>query len=206
MLLRQQQQQQQQHLHSAGQDVPGSSGFQSPASSTLDLQAAAAAHSGGFADPSWDLGPPDIKLTEPVSTPSKGSGDHQQGDSSKPVLSRVESLSSSLNDFDAKRIHEAVEGMGSGRVSRAQSEGEQHMLPTQQQQGGDAIDFPIPLAQATPQDLRAFGLDKQSHATSSQAMDSSRRQAMIQVCAYVCACERDLRALGWTTMRACMCV
>mmetsp|Transcript_29525 Transcript_29525/g.76574 ORF Transcript_29525/g.76574 Transcript_29525/m.76574 type:complete len:663 (-) Transcript_29525:559-2547(-) len=148
-----------------------SSSFQSPASSTLELHPAgrwSAPGEQGSSDPTWDMGPQDIKLTEPVSTPSKGSGDQQQlsGENSRPVLSRVESLSSSLKDFDADRSHEQGESMASGPMSRAHSDSEQQ---PPELGGGEVIDFnPIPLAQATPQDLKAFGLHEQQQQGAKQ--------------------------------------
>ena len=53
-------------------------------------------------DESWDLGPQDIKFAEPVSTPSK-SPEKQEAEERRPVLSRVESLSSSFKDFEMER-------------------------------------------------------------------------------------------------------
>ncbi|KAF5827505.1 hypothetical protein DUNSADRAFT_544 [Dunaliella salina] len=166
-----------------------SSSFQSPASSTLELHPSVAAgapgaHTGstageqGSVDPTWDMGPQDIKLTEPVSTPSKGSGDQQQlsGENSRPVLSRVESLSSSLKDFDADRTHEHGEGMASGTMSRAHSDCEQH--PPPEAGGGEVIDFnPIPLAQATPQDLKAFGLHELQQGVGQQQQQQQQQDA-----------------------------
>lgn len=59
---------------------------------------------GGSAAPdeAWDLGPMDIKFAEPVSTPSK-SPEKLDAEERRPVLSRVESLSSSFKDFDMER-------------------------------------------------------------------------------------------------------
>lgn len=54
-------------------------------------------------DETWDMGPLDIKLAEPVMTPRKSTG-ARSTDEPKPVLSRVESLSSSFKDFDLERL------------------------------------------------------------------------------------------------------
>lgn len=97
------------------------------------------------ADEMWDLGPMDIKLAAPVTTPRKSSPGRLT-EESKPILSRVESLSSSFKDFDIER-----EEAYSGRVSGVLSD-------TDMQADPEEIDFPsIPLAQVTPQDLEAFG-------------------------------------------------
>jgi len=157
----------------------GASSVQSPASSTVELQPQGVAGASSI-DPTWDLGPQDIKLTEPVSTPSKGSGDQQQlaGEPSRPVLSRVESLSSSLKDFDGERGHEAMESTASERVSRAHSESEPQ--PAAEVGGGEVIDFnPIPLAEATPQDLKAFGLEgKQQGQAEGQQLKATGTSSM----------------------------
>jgi len=98
------------------------------------------------ADETWDMGPMDIKFAEPVTTPRKSSPGKQQ-EESKPVLSRVESLSSSFKDFDIERDEQY-----SGRVSGVLSD-------TDMQADPEVIDFPpIPLAEITPQDLEAFSL------------------------------------------------
>jgi hypothetical protein len=55
-------------------------------------------------DEAWDLGPTDIKLADPVIIAGKSVDDGMRsGDESRPVLSRVESLSSSFMDFDLER-------------------------------------------------------------------------------------------------------
>eukprot|EP00798_Chlamydomonas_sp_ICE-L_P020442 gene20442-27231_t len=56
-------------------------------------------------DQAWDLGPLDITITEPVTTPTKAD---KSSDEPKPVLSRVESLSSSFMDFDIERAEEEL--------------------------------------------------------------------------------------------------
>ena len=55
------------------------------------------------ADEAWDLGPTDIKLADPVIislSDARSAGE----DTVRPVLSRVESLSSSFKDFDIERL------------------------------------------------------------------------------------------------------
>ncbi|KAJ9512538.1 hypothetical protein QJQ45_018951 [Haematococcus lacustris] len=79
-----------------------------PHSRSQPRAASAAGDVGGSShvkDETWDLGPTDIRLAEPVTTPSKAGG--RVSDEHKPVLSRVESLSSSFKDFDIERTGEA---------------------------------------------------------------------------------------------------
>lgn len=68
------------------------------------------------ADTTWDLGPIGIRIADPVSTPTK-SCCTTVCDEPKPVLSRVESLSSSFKDFD---IDCNDDDLSSRRVSSAQ--------------------------------------------------------------------------------------
>ena len=135
---------------STGSASPAASMHLSPPSPT-GYTTAAGATTPAAGDPTWDQGPQDIKLVEPVTTPNKKSGDqrHVAGDAQRGAeracLSRVESLSSSLKDFD----HERLSGGRSGFQSDTEREAEV----------GEVIDFnPIPLAEATPQDLQAIGL------------------------------------------------
>eukprot|EP00195_Chlamydomonas_chlamydogama_P014734 CAMPEP_0202902904 /NCGR_PEP_ID=MMETSP1392-20130828/18762_1 /ASSEMBLY_ACC=CAM_ASM_000868 /TAXON_ID=225041 /ORGANISM="Chlamydomonas chlamydogama, Strain SAG 11-48b" /LENGTH=1064 /DNA_ID=CAMNT_0049589765 /DNA_START=132 /DNA_END=3326 /DNA_ORIENTATION=- len=98
-------------------------------------------------DEAWDLGPTDIKFAEPVTTPSKNSTD-RQGDETRPVLSRVESLSSSFKDFDIERIEDDQ------YLSRLTHPSEGDMLSDT-----DVIDFAPPSTECAvvdPEDLEKF--------------------------------------------------
>lgn len=87
-------------------------------------------------DEAWDMGPQDIKFAEPVSTPSK-SPEKPSPEEVRPVLSRVESLSSSFKDFEMER-GEAEDGSQlpwSSKVSEAEYTSEP-----------EVINFPLPAA------------------------------------------------------------
>ncbi len=84
----------------------------------------------------WDLGPVGIRIADPVTTPTKSSGGNaaapEGADSTRPVLSRVESLSSSFKDFDIEALGEDAElHTPSRRVSATTASASQ-----QQQQDG----------------------------------------------------------------------
>lgn len=120
--------------------------------------------SSNLPDEAWDLGPVGIKFAEPVTTPSKST---TKQDEPRPVLSRVESLSSSFKDFD---IEGNDEDMCSGRLSIAQSDADQQLSDA------EVIDFPpVPLAHLTAEDLAAFGQQQPQHskASSVQATEGS---------------------------------
>lgn len=139
-----------------GYDSDSTSGS-SDAGTSVDLSphtsmpgcAPSGSQQGGRAYDAWDLGIMDIKLVDPVvTTPNKSTASVDQ---SKPVLSRVESLSSSFKDFDTERTDDE---QFSGRVSGVLSDADMGNAEVP-----EVIDFPpVPLAEVTPQDLEAFSL------------------------------------------------
>lgn len=70
----------------------------------------------------WDMGPTDIKLVDPVTTPPKERRTSEDEGGCRPVLSRVESLSSSFKDFDLDDDDQGLGGLTLGRGSRVASE------------------------------------------------------------------------------------
>lgn len=110
-------------------------------------------------DEAWDMGPRDIKFAEPVSTPSK-SPEKPSAEEVRPVLSRVESLSSSFKDFEMERgdVDEASQAPWSSKVSEAEYTSEP-----------EVIDFPVPAAgQAVGlEDVEFLRLGQQQHSRAS---------------------------------------
>ncbi|GLC52975.1 hypothetical protein PLESTB_000694600 [Pleodorina starrii] len=119
------------------------------------------AFSGDAHDETWDLGPTDIKFAEPVSTPSK-SPEKQEPEERRPVLSRVESLSSSFKDFEMERGFNA-DGEGEGQISSKVSESEHVADPA------EVIDFPVSVV--NHEDVELFRHNRQSPTSS---MDVAR--------------------------------
>ncbi|PNH07069.1 hypothetical protein TSOC_006510 [Tetrabaena socialis] len=110
-------------------------------------------------DETWDLGPTDIKFAEPVSTPSK-SPEKQDPDARRPVLSRVESLSSSFKDFEMERgLY--TDGEGEGQLSSKVSDAEYVS-------DAEAIDFPVPVV--SHEDVELFQ-QKQRRPSPTSSMD-----------------------------------
>ncbi len=107
-------------------------------------------------DESWDFGPTDIKFAEPVSTPSK-SPEKQEPGERRPVLSRVESLSSSFKDFEMERGNNA--DADEGQASFKLSEAEYAAVP-------EVIDFPV-AAVVDHEDVELFRQKARHSPTSS---------------------------------------
>lgn len=112
-------------------------------------------------DETWDMGPLDIKLTDPVITPTKETSQTHLGN--RPTLSRVESLSNSFID-DTESLDEP--GVTSTRISEAGEE-----------QAADVIDF-IPITQSVSAeeeaDLGIFdGVKRSTSLTSSCDMNTT---------------------------------
>ncbi|GIL55001.1 hypothetical protein Vafri_10672 [Volvox africanus] len=118
------------------------------------------AFSGDAHDETWDLGPADIKFADPVSTPSK-SPEKQEAEERRPVLSRVESLSSSFKDFEMERGFN-VDGEAEGQLSSKVSECEHTADP-------EVIDFPVTVV--NHEDVELFRRGRQSPTSS---MDVAR--------------------------------
>ena len=79
---------------------PGTATTEENSEPVLDFAVPGSPTSKGH-DEIWELGPQDIKFAEPVTTPSKKV---EKEEEAKPVLSRVESLSSSFVDFELERL------------------------------------------------------------------------------------------------------
>jgi hypothetical protein len=146
------------------------------------------------ADETWDLGPMDIKFAEPVTTPTKPASDRAGADEPKPVLSRVESLSSSFKDFDIEREEDGtcVAGgrpstSGAGASAGNDSSGEVDLAAAanlaasvQRRMSGSANDEPMPevidfqpLAAVTAADLAAFSLHPTVNTSSKSASNTA---------------------------------
>lgn len=133
------------------------------ASDLEGITAASSVQSGNYTggdthDETWDFGPIDIKFAEPVSTPSK-SPEKQEAEERRPVLSRVESLSSSFKDFEMERGFEA-DGEGGGQISSKVSEAEYAADP-------EVIDFPVPVPAVNHEDVELFRNQRRPSPTSS---------------------------------------
>ena len=111
----------------------------------------------GNTDESWDQGPVGIRFAEPVTTPTKASTERPTSEELKPVLSRVESLSSSFKDFDIERTDDE---QFSGRVSGMSDGGDGPPAEVIDfQPPAEVIDFqPIPLSRVTPTELETLRL------------------------------------------------
>ncbi|KAG2490825.1 hypothetical protein HYH03_010746 [Edaphochlamys debaryana] len=129
------------------------------ASDPEGITAASSVVSGHFPgdahDETWDLGPTDIKFAEPVSTPSK-SPEKQEPEERRPVLSRVESLSSSFKDFEMERGLNA-DDEGAGHISSKVSESEYVADP-------EVIDFPVTVVDHA--DVELFRQNRHSPTSS----------------------------------------
>ncbi|GFR50340.1 hypothetical protein Agub_g12549 [Astrephomene gubernaculifera] len=132
------------------------------ASDPEGITAASSVHSGNYGaysgdvhDETWDLGPTDIKFAEPVSTPSK-SPEKQEAEERRPVLSRVESLSSSFKDFEMERGF-LGDGEAEGQISSKVSESEYVADP-------EVIDFPVTVV--NHEDVELFRQRRQSPTSS----------------------------------------
>ncbi len=106
-------------------------------------------------DRDWDFGPTDIKFAEPVSTPSK-SPEKQEPGERRPVLSRVESLSSSFMDFEMERGNNTDVDEGQ---APSKQDAEHAAVP-------EVIDFPV-AAVVDHEDVELFRQKAQHSSTSS---------------------------------------
>lgn len=123
------------------------------------------------ADASWDAGPTDIKFGVPVITPSKAH-DHSEP---RPVLSRVESLSSSFKDFDLERMGHDEDG---GTTSRSQNNGQAASSEAGYDSEAEVIDFQVSGSNLADggyrdQDLSSFFIPNSHNCTRASSITSS---------------------------------
>lgn len=123
------------------------------------------------ADASWDAGPTDIKFGVPVITPSKGH-DHSEP---RPVLSRVESLSSSFKDFELERMGHDEDG---GTTSRSHGNGQAASSEAGYDSEAEVIDFQVAGSNLADggyrdQDLSSFFIPNSHSCTRASSITSN---------------------------------
>ena len=134
------------------------------------------------ADDAWDFGPMDIKIAEPVVIAGKSSDGLRSGeDASKPVLSRVESLSSSFVDFDLERLEDDQFLVGISGTNIVSSRSHPTEISNQnsgdlgimRQPHDDVVEFSPPGPGLAAVDLEMFTCGAAARASSHHSRASS---------------------------------
>ena len=152
--------------------------------SSRDVGGPFSATSGGL-DEAWDQGPTDIKLADPVIIAGKSVDDGMRsGDEARPVLSRVESLSSSFMDFELERLDDEQfmnSGGGGGGSGGRCGSGQLSDTGDHQQNADSVVEFSPPGTGGTAVDLEmftAFTVTRSgSHTLSQHSRSSSTGRA-----------------------------